>query len=414
MVVTYRRRRRHADWSALPEGILQVISEKLAVADSLSFSKVCKSWRDFSLESLHYKPSSQGLPWLCMSGQASTKIRTCSIIFENKIRFLDIIKAFGGCLWGSFDDWLIIVRPVYGQFWTIRQNIPLREIRISLLNPFSGADYLLPAVKNCYHKLALSGNPHEESCVYILLDLESAKFALWTRQIQNWCECEIEGEDDDNPFLDVISVNSCFYLLTKAYDIHVVDIKTACSIVKKKSRSSSTASASVKAQTYKVRINENAQEESVLVLRYLVKLNGEILLVCRFLNRKRDIKDFEIYKLDLCRSKWVLLHSLGDDQDLGVGRGNCLYFTNEYELPWSNEWDIKEFQHHKGSEIEDWGIFRLGNENPENFHGYAERGNWPPIWLTAPIILNMSRLHGPISFNSIAEEAHESATPPPL
>ncbi|KAH9766302.1 hypothetical protein KPL70_002150 [Citrus sinensis] len=332
MVVTYRRRRRHADWSALPEGILQVISEKLAVADSLSFSKVCKSWRDFSLESLHYKPSSQGLPWLCMSGQASTKIRTCSSIFENKIRFLDIIKAFGGCLWGSFDDWLIIVRPVYGQFWTIRQNIPLREIRISLLNPFSGADYLLPAVKNCYHKLALSGNPHEESCVYILLDLESAKFALWTRQIQNWCECEIEGEDDDNPFLDVISVNSCFYLLTKAYDIHVVDIKTACSIVKKKSRSSSTASASVKAQTYKVRINENAQEESVLVLR-----------------------------------------------------GNCLYFTNEYELPWSNEWDIKEFQHHKGSEIEDWGIFRLGNENPENFHGYAERGNWPPIWLTAPM-----------------------------
>ena len=246
MVVTYRRRRRHADWSALPEGILQVISEKLAVADSLSFSKVCKSWRDFSLESLHYKPSSQGLPWLCMSGQASTKIRTCSSIFENKIRFLDIIKAFGGCLWGSFDDWLIIVRPVYGQFWTIRQNIPLREIRISLLNPFSGADYLLPAVKNCYHKLALSGNPHEESCVYILLDLESAKFALWTRQIQNWCECEIEGEDDDNPFLDVISVNSCFYLLTKAYDIHVVDIKTACSKAK---RSQRRTVASMKAQS---------------------------------------------------------------------------------------------------------------------------------------------------------------------
>lgn len=96
----------------------------------------------------------------------------------------------------------------------------------------------------------------------------------------------------------------------------------------------------------------------------------------------------------------MLLHSLGDDQvlflgrnssrffsakDLGVGRGNCLYFTNEYELPWRNECDIKEFQHHKGSEIEDWGIFRLGNENPENFHGYAERGNWPPIWLTAPM-----------------------------
>lgn len=65
----------------------------------------------------------------------------------------------------------------------------------------------------------------------------------------------------------------------------------------------------------------------------------------------------------------MLLHSLGDDQvlflgrnssrffsakDLGVGRGNCIYFTNEYEIPWSNEWDIKEFQHHKGSEIEDW------------------------------------------------------------
>lgn len=64
--------------------------------------------------------------------------------------------------------------------------------------------------------------------MYILLNLKSAKFALWSKQIQNWCECEIGGDDDDNPFVDVISFNGCFYLLTKYYDVHVVDIKTEC------------------------------------------------------------------------------------------------------------------------------------------------------------------------------------------
>ncbi|GAY35757.1 hypothetical protein CUMW_018290 [Citrus unshiu] len=88
-----------------------------------------------------------------MSGQASTKTRTGFSIFENKIR----------------------------------------------------TDILQPGAGNCCHKLALSGNSDEESCVYILLNLKSAKFALWNKQIQNWCECEIEGEDDDNPFVDVIS-----------------------------------------------------------------------------------------------------------------------------------------------------------------------------------------------------------------
>ncbi|KAH9766094.1 putative pentatricopeptide repeat-containing protein [Citrus sinensis] len=107
-------------------------------------------------------------------------------------------------------------------------------------------DILQPGAGNCCHKLALSGNSDEESCVYILLNLKSDKFALWNKQIQNWCECEIEGEDDDNPFVDVISFNGCFCLLTKYYDVHVVDIKTACSKAK---RSQRRTVASMKAQS---------------------------------------------------------------------------------------------------------------------------------------------------------------------
>lgn len=125
--------------------------------------------------------------------------------------------------------------------------------------------------------------------MYILLNLKSAKFALWNKQIQNWCECEIEGEDDDNPYVDVISFNGCFCLLTKYYDVHVVDIKTACSKTK---RSQRRTVASMKAQSYKVRINLNAHGENIHVLRYLVELYGEILIVCRFLNGDRDTKNF--------------------------------------------------------------------------------------------------------------------------
>ncbi|KAH9683725.1 hypothetical protein KPL71_027776 [Citrus sinensis] len=254
-----------------------------------------------------------------MSGQASTKTRTGFSIFGNTIRFMEITQAFGGCLWGSFDE----------------------RIRISLLNPFSGTDILQPGAGNCCHKLALSGNSDEESCVYILLNLKSAKFALWNKQIQNWCECEIEGEDDDNPFVDVISFNGCFCLLTKYYDVHVVDIKTACSKAKR------------------IRINLNAHGENIHVLRYLVELYSEILIVCRFLNGDH----FFLQK------------------DQGVGTGNCIYFTNEYEPLHHNERDTKR---RKGAEIEDWRIFGLSTDNPENFHGCGEMCNWPPIWLTAP------------------------------
>ncbi|KAK4851494.1 hypothetical protein QYF36_015701 [Acer negundo] len=139
---------------------------------------------------------------------------------------------------------------------------------------------------------------------------------------------------------------------------------------------------------------------NVQIVRYLVEFRGEILLVIRFMrNLFKETYDFKVFRLDFSQMEWVKLDSLGDfgifvgrncsrcysTKELGVNKGNCIYFTNEVGPMCLIERDHKL----SCSDIDDWGIFRLsscdGSGGSERFSHHASKDKRSPIWLTAPL-----------------------------
>ncbi|KAK1582513.1 hypothetical protein Q3G72_015786 [Acer saccharum] len=127
---------------------------------------------------------------------------------------------------------------------------------------------------------------------------------------------------------------------------------------------------------------------------HLVEFRGEILLVIRFTrNLYIETYDFKVFRLDFGQMEWVKLDGLGDfsiflgrnctrcysTKELGVDKGNCIYFTDEFgPMSW-----IKGDHGLTGSDNNDWGIFRLGGS--ERFSHHANKDKRSPVWLTAPL-----------------------------
>ncbi|KAK3198945.1 hypothetical protein Dsin_022360 [Dipteronia sinensis] len=144
--------------------------------------------------------------------------------------------------------------------------------------------------------------------------------------------------------------------------------------------------------------------ENVQIVRYLVEFRGEILLVIKFTrNLLKETYDFKVFRLDFGQMEWVKLDSLVDfsiflgrnctrcysTKELGVNKGNCIYFSNEFGPMSFNEPDHR--YQLSGSDIDDWGIFRLnsgdgdGNVGSESFSYIANKDKKTPTWLTAPL-----------------------------
>ncbi|KAK0602282.1 hypothetical protein LWI29_031977 [Acer saccharum] len=141
------------DWSGLPNDVIATISDKLSLCDSLSFSNVCKPWRSLQKETLtiHRNPL-RGFPWLVMSKEMGSKPKSCFSVLENKLWKIKMPKADAGLMIrGLFEDWLIFAKSPSDE--------SLFSIRISLLNPFSGAEVVLPEAKTGYHKWCSQGIP---------------------------------------------------------------------------------------------------------------------------------------------------------------------------------------------------------------------------------------------------------------
>ncbi|KAK2639647.1 hypothetical protein Ddye_027442 [Dipteronia dyeriana] len=75
-------------------------------------------------------------------------------------------------------------------------------------------------------------------------------------------------------------------------------------------------------------------------------------------------------------------------KELGVDKGNCIYFTDECVPMTLIELNNGFSCHH---DIGDWGIFRLisgqGNSDSgfQSFSYHAKEGKRTPAWLTAPL-----------------------------
>lgn len=390
----------HVDWSNLPQGILEMIAEKLPLIDCLSISKVCRSWNDVLGEELPCWQS-HGFPWLLVSGQQNKEIRTCISVLDNRVWELKLSEAYGKYCWGSFREWLIMVR-----------DIDSFILEVKLLNPFSRSQISLPSIWNFYHKMVLSGVPIENDFVCMLLHSQHRELAFWIPEAQSWHRHKLTGE----PFEDAVFCNGSFYLLDGDFNIWQINAKSIRSSVSKSYAHFGTLS-SLEIQFHEIKRPEMLQFNEVMTferhannrtLRYLVESCGEVLLVCRYFNPKQDLlletQKFEVYSLDLCLSSWKKVEDLRDRmlllgkccsssfsaKKLGVGIGNSIYFTNDPADPWWNEWDsdhLKDISTRLGlakTGGRNWGIFELKNDDSEPFSFHGDVYNWAYTWFTAP------------------------------
>ncbi|KAI9185599.1 hypothetical protein LWI28_008667 [Acer negundo] len=301
-----------------------------------------------------------------MSKETGSEPKRCFSVLENKLWKMKMPKANAGLIWGSFEDWLIFVKSHSCKL--------LYSIRISLLNPFSGAEVILPEIDTTYHKLVFSGDPNKETCVYMAFSYTSGDFFTCIPGAKDWLDSCLE--EDDEVLLDLISFNGSFYFLTKGYNIRMVDAAYAYSSVQSIDFDHySIDDPMIDTRFYEVKISPDTQIESdlnVQLVHYLVEFREEILLVIKFMrDLLADTYDFKIFRLDFNRMEWVELDNLRDfciflgrnctrcysTKELGVNKGNCIYFTNEFgPLSWV-DWDHKL----SCSEIDDWGIFRLNS-----------------------------------------------------
>ncbi|XP_028105608.1 probable F-box protein At4g22165 [Camellia sinensis] len=116
------------DCSQLPYDIIRLIAIRLhAVEDFLSFSFVCHSWRSFYLTK-SWTPGPQ-IPWLMLSDNENSDIRSFFSLYKNKVYELELPEARGRRCWGSPHGWIVIIGS---------------DLEIHLLNPFSRACINLP------------------------------------------------------------------------------------------------------------------------------------------------------------------------------------------------------------------------------------------------------------------------------
>ncbi|KAK3220453.1 hypothetical protein Dsin_014423 [Dipteronia sinensis] len=212
------------DWSSLPGGVVEKISDSLCLYYYLCFSNVCKSWRSYQEETLQLHCNrSCGFPCLVMPKETESETACCvSLLEKNKLLQLEMPTSSGGLFWGCIKDWLIIVKPF----------IKFAIIRMSLLNPFTGSKVDLPNTYSYRTKVVFSGYPGKQNCVYMLFSYKGTGYDVWIPKAKDWCRCCLE-EGTHDVLIDLICFKGCFYLLTKEYNIRVLDAVYAYSTIQR-------------------------------------------------------------------------------------------------------------------------------------------------------------------------------------
>ncbi|KAF5749566.1 F-box protein [Tripterygium wilfordii] len=366
---------KYRDWEkGLPDGILDMIVERLDFIHCLTFSKVCKSWRSVVRYASIRNPL-RGCPWLVTvspkPADGAERVSFCSMT-EMKGRCMEI-SGRGNVVYmcGSVQDWLIVKTQLHS----------CNKVLWALLNPFTGAKVFLPALRLPGNKLVLSGSPFESNCVYMTLTKPSLKFSLWTKGAPIWTEVEVRYEikQEPEPLTDAAFCNGNFYFLTKNYNIQRLDAAYASSAIRRRSTSE------IKTSFYRVEMPCWPKGQ---FFKYLMESSGDILLVIRFF-RYVITCSFTIYRLDIGRKEWVKLDDLGDQilflgkttsrsysaKELGFVRGNCIFFT-----------DVYRYNRYKSeTNFLDWGIFCLDDKRFGSFFYPSKECSSEPVWITAPL-----------------------------
>ncbi|KAK3198018.1 hypothetical protein Dsin_021433 [Dipteronia sinensis] len=106
---------------------------------------------------------------------------------------------------------------------------------------------------------------------------------------------------------DLICFKGCFCLLTKEYNIRVLDAAYAYSTIQTQGYKKE-----IDTQFYEIEMSSDISRE-ILILRYPVEFGDQILLGIRFSrNHFEETYNFKVFQLVTCKRKWVKLDSLGN------------------------------------------------------------------------------------------------------
>ncbi|KAK4859144.1 hypothetical protein QYF36_000142 [Acer negundo] len=71
-------------------------------------------------------------------------------------------------------------------------------------------------------QVVFSGDPSKQNYVYMLFHYKGTGYEVRIPEAKYWCGCGLEERTDD-VHIDLICFKGCFYLLTKEYNIRVLD-----------------------------------------------------------------------------------------------------------------------------------------------------------------------------------------------
>ncbi|XP_043708185.1 F-box protein At2g26160-like [Telopea speciosissima] len=398
-----------ADWSGLPEVLLELISSRLSLADLIRFSCVCSSWRSITPPSLHGKL----LPWLIVPSitrNRPRKRRIGNICDKNlgivslsdptrKVYELELPEAADRRICGSSAGWLVTVHA---------------NSEIQLLHPFTRAQIQLPPLTAFPSRLPVPLHQGKEFAGHL-------RDYYIHKAIVGFCSSESEAivmairkEDDQLAFCrpgkdlrwtvfegylrrshDVIFYKEQFYTVKGSGRVFMV-------------------SGLEDASPQLTLVGHRPTKPSYPSRLYLVESSGDLLMVYRFLDLYLYVDDdddedvvvdsdddgtepvrlphrtvnFEVYKLDLGEGNWVEVDNLGDravfvgyNDSFSVSasefpgcRGNCIYFTDDY---------FEGYNRQKHGAL-DMGIFDLGDGTVEPLVGRNQIHYFMPplVWFS--------------------------------
>ncbi|KAJ4798958.1 F-box protein (DUF295) [Rhynchospora pubera] len=295
------------DWSDLPLDLLHLISKRLSdLSDFIRFRAVCKRWHCAAPIA---DPPRQ-LPWVVATRDGLPNTVRFYSLSTGKIYSISFAEAKGKRLLGSSHDYMLAFDP--------------KRRHLTLLNPFTRSEILLPPTDSDWHRpLYIGPDPVQSGDDVVVCWHSSGILTVGSCRPgdQEWKKIQIpEGAYGHTYYKGKYYVNERETLATK-----VIDIKTGATLL--------TIPPLICTKTGQPRR-----------LDYLVMSSGELLGVSGRKWTCNTIGDhkFEVYQLDNKNevARWIKIDSIGDrvlflDDTVGFClrasefeglKGDCIYF----------------------------------------------------------------------------------------
>ncbi|KAK4284891.1 hypothetical protein QN277_001663 [Acacia crassicarpa] len=381
-----------ADWSNLPEELLQLIAERLRFTFYLlRFCSVCSSWR--SSVSLHPNPLPARFPVFSNVGTS----RDGTFCLSKRTLFLVYPPPSLSTSNSDHHPWLIKVEDLRGQ-WGLRDPLSRYPIKIPRDFPTVLDFYNLPVVElgqeyvlndvdfSPLNSLEDASSLYLEKVVFMWLNSKSQEFALLTIHVSGKLALFKSGDKEwtiipemPTPYDDVCVFQGQLYAVDSTGRTVVVGLDSGVRLV--------------------------AEPVFGGDKKFLVESDGQLLLVDKYLSFdyqclgaydgfyddvcfgcEQAVK-FEVFKLDEEGKEWVELKSLGDRvvllgddcafsssaSGLFVSKGNRIIFRDDYFNDTAKEDGL--------------GVFELNDDRISpisDYPGYCKLFWPPPDWLRLP------------------------------